>query len=127
MYRSSSTRSVLIVDDDREGRELLATILGQRYRCATAASAEEATHRLAVARFDVVITDLEMPSASGIDLCYHVKKTSPSTAVVVMSGTTDTQTRLEAISSGAVGFLAKPLDLARLDSLLEGILLPPCS
>ena len=43
------------------------------------------------------------------------------------SGTTDSQTRLEAISSGAVEFLAKPLDLARLDSLLEGILLSPCS
>ena len=117
--------SVLVVNDDANTRELMATALSDRYRCTTAASAEEAARLLAVAPFDVVITDLIMPGASGIDLCHHVRKTCPTTAVLVVSVVYDDKARLEALSSGACGFLTKPLDIADLEANIEAALSPP--
>jgi DNA-binding NtrC family response regulator len=109
----------LIVDDDADTREVLATSLRSEYTCATAGSAEEASRLLAGIAFDVVVTDAVMPGASGLDLCSQVRKVCPDTIVIVVSGMTEEKYRKLATQRGAAGYLTKPLDVLLLQSLIK--------
>lgn len=116
--------SILIVDDEMAG-DLLARSLNQQYSCAASASAEEAIRLLEACPFDVVITDLEMSGASGLELCRHIRKTYPDTIVLVMSGTIDSRNKTKALQHGAFDYIPKPLNLEVVERLIEFALLPP--
>ncbi|MGH9760639.1 MAG: response regulator transcription factor, partial [Blastocatellia bacterium] len=80
--------SLLIVDDEEPIRKLLSSALGGVYNCVTTESAEEATKLLGAMSFNLVITDIRMPGASGLELCQLVNKTCPETVPLVVSGMT---------------------------------------
>jgi response regulator RpfG family c-di-GMP phosphodiesterase len=105
--------SLLIVDDEEPIRKLLAAALGSIYNCVTTESAEEATRLLGATSFHVVITDIRMPGASGLELCQLVTKTCPATVVMVISGMTDIQCAIESMRQGAFDYVIKPFDLPR--------------
>ena len=105
--------SILIVDDEEPIRHLLATYLSNDYACVTAASADEATILLDSSSFNLVITDITMPGASGIELCQYVQKALPETVVMVVSGMTDIQYAIEAMRHGAFDYVTKPFDLTQ--------------
>jgi response regulator RpfG family c-di-GMP phosphodiesterase len=106
--------SILIVDDEEPIRRLLAMYLSNDYACVTAASADEATILLDSSRsFNLVITDITMPGASGIELCQYVQKALPETVVMVISGMTDIQYAIEAMRHGAFDYVTKPFDLTQ--------------
>ena len=105
--------SILIVDDEEPIRRLLALYLSDDYSCVTAASADEATARLAESSFNLVMTDITMPGTSGIELCQYVHKAFPETAVVMVSGLTDIQFAIEAMRHGAFDYVTKPFDLTQ--------------
>lgn len=108
--------SVLVVDDEQPVRELLKSVCSDRYACAAAPSAEDALAALEEKPFDVVLTDVSMPGASGLSLCRMIGERWPRTAVVVVSGASDKD---EAMKSGAVEFIAKPFDLLHLLEVVE--------
>jgi DNA-binding NtrC family response regulator len=114
--------TILIVDDDKTVRSMLAWMLGDEYRCFTAGSAEEAMEILLDGRFKLVITDLNMPGASGFELCQGIKQTSPDTIVLMMSGQKDPQNVIEAVRCGASGYLIKPTDLLHIDRTVKSFL-----
>jgi signal transduction histidine kinase len=114
-----SDRSLLVVDDEASVRQLFAECLGARYYCTTATNAEEALGLLARSAFALVLTDVNMPGLSGIELLRRVVAQYPDTAVVVVSAIDRTQRVLDAIRLGASDYLVKPIELDVLELAVE--------
>jgi two-component system response regulator PilR (NtrC family) len=122
---NSERASILVVDDDESSRDPLAYCLRKQYICATAATAEEAMAVLEGRFFDVVMTDVDMPDASGLELCRHIRKTYPDTIVLVISARVDSRNRIKALQHGAFDYVSKPFDLKNVARLIDYALLPP--
>jgi DNA-binding NtrC family response regulator len=114
--------SMLIVDDDEPTRNGMVALLGLAYTCIAAASAEEAMRLLAARSFKLVITDIHMPGASGLELCRFVHKLCPNTVVIVVSGMTDIRYQIEALRQGTLYYIEKPIDPEKLFALVESAL-----
>mgnify|MGYP006304828597 CR=1 FL=1 len=84
-----STKKVLVVDDEPRIRELLSDLLsGPTLQVSLAGDGLEAVRLLRRRRFDVVVTDLNMPGMNGVDLLRWMKRNQRRERVVVMSGST---------------------------------------
>ncbi len=100
---------VLVVDDDAEVRALLRSVLGrQRMMVSEAASGGEALARLASDAITVVLLDLHLPDASGLDVLRRARAAEVDTEFVVLTGHADVETAVEAMRLGAYDFVAKP-------------------
>lgn len=100
---------ILIVDDEEQIRRLLARLLeGRGYSCATAADAGEARRLLAQEPFDLVLSDVNMPGESGLDLVRDVRIRYPEAAVVMVTGLDDPRYAQEALQTGVYGYMLKP-------------------
>jgi putative nucleotidyltransferase with HDIG domain len=107
--RRSVTR-VLVVDDEPAASKLLSIMLGPPdYRCAMASNGEEALVILQREQFDAVISDLQMPGMSGMELLAVVRRRHPHMAFLVTTGVDDVDVGVEAMRSGADDYLVKPL------------------
>jgi len=115
--------SVLVVDDNESIREVLAIVLsGSGYRCESAKNGVEAMQRVRQARFDAVVTDLEMPEMDGIALTRELRQQFSSLPVMIMTGYSDDDHRETAFRAGAREFLSKPFDIPDLIKKLHGML-----
>lgn len=113
-------RKILVVDDDRDVRATLEFHLRvSGYEVATAESAEQALSRFAAVDPDVVITDVQMPGMSGIDLLRRLKEARASVDVLVITGYESLRSTVDALRAGAYDYLVKPLDADQLDAVLE--------
>lgn len=102
-------QKILVVDDEEIVRESCSRILlPEGYAVETAANGEAALDRLHKAAFDLVLTDLIMPSMNGIDLLRHIKEEWPDTEVVVITGYGTVKTAVEALKYGAYDYIEKP-------------------
>lgn len=110
---------ILIVDDEVEITEILADLLSDDYECLRAASAEEALGRLQEGEFQLVISDITMPGMSGLDMIPHVKKLSPDTVVVMISGMQTVESAIGALRLGAFDYLMKPFDLRQVEAVVK--------
>jgi two-component system response regulator AtoC len=111
--------SVLIVDDEKHTREGLQQALAEHYDVSVAASADEATNLLESQAFDVVITDLRMPGKSGLKVIDQVLALPNRPAVLMMTAYGTIETAVEAMKRGAVDFLTKPVNIERLEVLIQ--------
>jgi diguanylate cyclase (GGDEF)-like protein len=102
---------ILIIDDDQQIRSLLKELLAAEYECAEVASAEEALSVLSTLNFDLVISDIQMPGISGLDLVPRILERTPETVVVMISGQQSIESAIEAMRVGAFDYITKPLDL----------------
>jgi len=118
-YAESHDRRVLIVDDEACVRELFAEYLGREYSCQKAADAKEALESLARERFALVITDMQMPGLSGIELLRKITERYRDTAVIIVSGIDRTQRVIDAIRMGASDYLLKPCEFDVLTASVE--------
>ncbi|HEX8475799.1 MAG TPA: ATP-binding protein [Pyrinomonadaceae bacterium] len=112
-------RYILIVDDEEPVRSLFAEFLSSRYTCAAAANAEEALAYLARDPYALVVTDVNMPGLSGVELLRQIIKRYPDTAVIMVSGVDRTQRVLDAVRLGAFDYLIKPCELDTLELCVE--------
>ncbi|MHC4401138.1 MAG: HD domain-containing phosphohydrolase [Planctomycetota bacterium] len=102
---------ILIVDDAPIVRDLARRwLMAAGYACAEAADAQAAWKYLKRTPVDLVTLDLEMPGRHGIDLLRDIKEAFPLTAVVMMTGVNKADTAIEALTSGASGYLTKPVE-----------------
>ncbi|MDO9264892.1 MAG: response regulator [Desulfosalsimonadaceae bacterium] len=100
---------ILVVDDEEAIRNLLKQILEREgYECELAEDAEKASGFLSNKRFDLVISDVQMPGKSGIQLLEEIKTRYPNLATLLISGHSDNKTAASAILKGAIDFLVKP-------------------
>ena len=114
--------SVLIADDEYWIRESLRTALdwpayGMSF-LEPASDGEEALAALKSQKVDILITDINMPYLSGVELIRQAQSVSPQTAILVLSGYSDYEYVRQALLAGALDYLLKPISKA---SLLEAL------
>ena len=103
---------VLVVDDEAPARNVLALVLAQiGLRCEKAANGEEALRILEAKQTDVVISDLQMPGISGMELLAKVRQLYPHLVFLVVTGTDDIQVGIRAMQEGADDYLVKPFQV----------------
>jgi DNA-binding NtrC family response regulator len=105
---------VLIVDDEADVRELLAAVLGDYYDTAQAGSAAALQKCFLQDPPDVILLDVKLPDAHGLDLIPEIKKRWPETEVIVLSGQGTITMAVEAGRRGAFNFLSKPFENEKL-------------
>jgi DNA-binding NtrC family response regulator len=110
---------VLIVDDDAETREALAAVVSEDgLTTAQAGDLREARIQLVRQMPDVVFTDLKLPDGSGTDLFEDLDPRS-GVELVVITGHATVETAVDALKSGAIDYLVKPINLQRVKAILN--------
>ena len=105
-----SRHRILVVDDEQDLRILFQRFLDvEGYDCAIAGAGEEALDLLQRETFSVVITDINMPGMSGIDLLREVRSRFPEVAVLVISAVDDRKVAVKALELGAFAYMIKPV------------------
>lgn len=100
---------ILVVDDEPAARRLLTRILEkQGYPTLTAADAGAAMDILDEQEVGLVMTDLDMPGGSGLELIQTLQATRPDIATILVTGRGSTEVASSALMSGAYGYLSKP-------------------
>jgi len=113
-------RRILLVDDDEDGRSMLCDALRSRgFDADCVDSAGACLARLTGSQVEVVVTDVQMPEMSGIELCGVLRTAHPAIQVIVISGIGDTTTAAAARAMGALTFLPKPVRLSELEVVLQ--------
>ena len=112
---------LLIVDDEASMREFLEILLiKEGHSTTTAASGEEAITVLESEReYDLILTDLQMSGATGIDVLRCAKEHWPDTQVVVMTAYSTPETAVEAMKLGAYDYLSKPSPVEEIRAVVE--------
>jgi two-component system response regulator HydG len=107
--RGTSKEVILVVDDAPDTLEILQrNLASQGYGVLTASGAAEAIGIIKRASPDLVITDLKMPSVSGLDLVRYVRQNCQNTEVMMITGYATIEGAVEAVKSGAEAYLPKP-------------------
>ena len=113
------SHTVLVVDDDPGHRGMLEALLGRWGLAVTSAGdGKEAVARVCERPFDVVLMDIRMPDMDGITALKEIRKYNPAVPVVLMTAYSAVESAVEAMKSGAVDYLIKPLDFDQLKSTL---------
>ena len=118
-FPAADNRRILIVDDEEAIRNLFAIALSERYECVTAADTAEALRLLAAQQFALVISDVQMPGLSGVELLRKIVSDFSDTAVIMVSGIDRSQRVIDALRIGAFDYLLKPCDLDVLQLRVE--------
>lgn len=117
-----TTNRVLVVEDDAAIRRMMTTHFRKNgYDVEYAMSAEEVASDEA---YDLVVTDVHLPGASGVDLARRIRQARPQQPVVFMTGDVDESIAREALGTGAAGYLVKPFEFFELDAVVNSALAP---
>jgi two-component system phosphate regulon response regulator OmpR len=114
---------ILVIDDDRRLRDLLARFLGDHgYRVTTAANAAEADTRLSTLVFDAMVLDIMMPGENGFDFAKRFR-TGSAVPILMLTARADSKDRISGLELGVDDYLAKPFEprelLLRLGNILK--------
>ncbi|MBU0486144.1 MAG: response regulator [Proteobacteria bacterium] len=102
---------ILIVDDEKPVRDLLSRWLqGENYNCTTAASAMEALELLEHKSFSVLVSDINMPGMTGVELLEETRRKYSDMAVVMATAVDDRRISSRVLELGAYSYLIKPFD-----------------
>ncbi|MBY4596586.1 sigma-54 dependent transcriptional regulator [bacterium BD-1] len=116
----ATPRSALVVDDERDIRELLVLTLGRMgLRVDTAADVASAKAQLAQGGYDLCLTDMRLPDGSGQELIEHIGQRYPELPVAMITAFGNVEAAVNALKAGAFDFVTKPVDLAVLRRLVQ--------
>lgn len=105
-----SGHEVLVVDDEVVVLTVLREALRRGgYKVTTAASAQEAIEKLEERTFDLVLTDKNLAGASGLDVLRFARTLDPAPAVVLITGYSSYDSAVEALETGALDYIEKPI------------------
>lgn len=116
--------SVLVVDDDRQIRDLVADILSSRYRVKTAEDGNKAMSILERERPDLIITDMDMPNMNGMELLKRLKADQATRfiPVIVLAFKTDASSEIRTYDLGSEAFIQKPFLPQQLIAIVGNVL-----
>lgn len=115
MTTSSSSKTILVVDDEPIARDNLAHVLKKcGYEVVVACDGNEAISKMQEHRVNLVITDLRMQGKDGMYVLAETKRRWPAAEVLVVTGYASVDTAVEAMKNGAYHYLAKPLNVKEL-------------
>ena len=116
----AGTKTVLVVDDDRVGREsLVEAVTELGYRVLAAADGASALAVLKGETVHLVLTDLRMPEIDGIELLTRIRRIDSKIFVILITAHATVQTAVEAMQRGAFTYIMKPIDLDQLAAQVE--------
>ena len=102
---------VLVVEDEAYVRESLVAVLKSRgFEVLAASSVDEAASTLARTALDVVLSDLRMPGADGLDLVRRFQEESPDLPVVILTGHATVASAVACLRAGARDYVMKPVE-----------------
>ncbi|HUT53660.1 MAG TPA: diguanylate cyclase [bacterium] len=102
---------ILVVDDDQFYQEFCAEILGEEgYQIKSTYTGEEALEILKREKFDIMLLDLIMPGADGVEILEATKQINPQMDVIMMTGYASVESAVRSLKSGAADYLTKPLN-----------------
>ncbi|MGH7311994.1 MAG: sigma-54-dependent transcriptional regulator [Candidatus Rokuibacteriota bacterium] len=111
---------MIIVDDEPAEREPLARLVGQwGYEVEAVGSGEEALPLIETLNPALVIADLVLPGIDGVELLQRIRDTGRSTSVLLITGHATVESAVEAMRRGAYDYLTKPIDVRRLEVVLQ--------
>lgn len=117
------TAQALVVDDEADLLDLLKITLGRMdIHAVTALTLTDARRQLERGRFDLCLTDMNLPDGSGIDLIRHIGERYPRLPVAMITAHGSMESAVAAMKAGAFDFVSKPLDLQLLRRLVSSAL-----
>ncbi len=112
--------SILVVDDELAmGIALKEALCRKGYSVEVTDNGEDAIRRFEAGRYSMVISDMKMPGADGLEVLREIKRSSPFTPVLLITAFGTVEKAVEAIKEGAVDFLLKPFSLESLEATVE--------
>lgn len=114
-------KSILIVEDDENIRDFLMEVLDE-YVLSIACDGDEAIDNIKDNRYDLVITDLRMPTVPGEEVVKFVNANKPETKVIVISGYSSLYAVNQTVNNGASAFLSKPFSIKELLQTVSRVL-----
>ena len=113
---------ILVVDDDEGIRSLVKKYLNERkYLVTTADSAENASEKISIIKFDLIILDIMMPGKSGLDFLREHKE-HINTPIILLTAKGEPNERIEGLEMGADDYLPKPFEPKELDLRIKNII-----
>jgi DNA-binding response OmpR family regulator len=117
-------KKLLIVDDEKNVREVLLTFFQHKgYEVLEASSGEEALARIHASEPDVVLLDMQMAGMSGLETLKKIRAEHPKLGVVMATGSENDAKVREAMEAGAYGYVLKPFDFLYLELVVAPRLL----
>ncbi len=114
---------ILVVDDELSMREFLSILLEREgYEVSITGSAEEALRMMDASLYDLVLSDVNMPGLSGIELLSRIKEKSPETAVLMLTAFSAAEQAVEAMKLGAYDYVCKPFKNEEIKQLIKNAL-----
>ena len=118
---SAEAPRILVVDDEATVADVCREFLsGEGYEITVASSGEEALRVLPKLRPDVVLTDINLPGISGIEVTRHAKELDGEICVIVLTGHASTANAIDALRQGAHDYITKPFDLEAVHKIIKG-------
>ena len=113
---------ILVVDDDDGIRSLVKKYLNENnYLVTTASSAEDASEKIKIIKFDMIILDIMMPGKSGLDFIKENKK-KLETPIILLTAKSEAEERIEGLEIGADDYLPKPFEPKELILRIQNII-----
>jgi two-component system response regulator PilR (NtrC family) len=114
---------VLVIDDEPDIRELIElTLIKMGLEVTTASGVSEAKEKLAGGRFDLALTDMRLGDGDGLDVVRHINELGLDLPTAVITAHGSAENAVAAMKAGAFDYLAKPVSLAALKSLIKSAL-----
>src|SRR5215210_6772255 len=113
-------KRALVVDDDRAMLDLMRFQLkDEGFEVSTAENGQKGLDFVQEKEFDIILTDLQLPDFSGIEMVKRCKEISPDTEIIMVTGFGSTEKAIEATKAGAFYYIEKPIEFEELFVLIE--------
>jgi two-component system OmpR family response regulator len=120
--KASDGRRLLVVDDDREIRDLLSALLTRRgYKVVTAREEHEMRQILESSRVDLIILDLMLPGKDGLTICRELRATK-AIPIIMLTSRGEPMDRIVGLEMGADDYLPKPFEVRELEARVKAVL-----
>jgi two-component system OmpR family response regulator len=118
-----NTPHLLVVEDDRETRDLVARYLeGRGYRVKTARNGDEMRQHLESGKFSLVLLDLMLPGEDGLSLCRWLRADKSAIPIIMLTALGEEADRIVGLESGADDYLPKPFSPRELVARINAVL-----
>ena len=115
-----SQARILVVDDERSMQEFLEIFLCREgFDVTTAGDVDAALVAIDSDDYDLVITDIQMPGRSGLDLLREIRERAPETVVLMITAFASTDTAIAAMKEGAYDYITKPFKVEEIRLVIE--------
>jgi DNA-binding NtrC family response regulator len=115
-------KKILVVDDDATARRTLERYLTkQNYTVVTASNGNEGLLAVQMDEPDIILSDIYMPGMTGLEMLAKIHERWPDKPVIMMTGQDDMPTTVEAMQNGAHDYVVKPIDLDRMQKILDNL------